>query len=64
MKPTEELKEEHKVILRMLKILEKASQNLDEVKRLNLRSSRKQLILSAILLTNVIMAKKRIPFSQ
>lgn len=32
MKPTDELKEEHKVILRMLKILKKASQNLDEGK--------------------------------
>lgn len=32
MKPTEMLKEEHQVILRMLKILEKASDNLDEGK--------------------------------
>jgi hemerythrin-like domain-containing protein len=32
MKPTEELKEEHKVILRMLKVLEKAAQNLEEGK--------------------------------
>ncbi len=32
MKPTEELKEEHKVILKMLKVLEKASQNLEEGK--------------------------------
>ncbi|HVP37309.1 MAG TPA: hemerythrin domain-containing protein [Terriglobales bacterium] len=32
MKPTEELKEEHKVILRMLKVLEKASLNLEEGK--------------------------------
>jgi hemerythrin-like domain-containing protein len=35
MKPTDELKEEHKVILRMLKVLEKASQNLEEGKQLN-----------------------------
>lgn len=32
MKPTDELKDEHKVILRMLKILEKAAQNLEEGK--------------------------------
>jgi hemerythrin-like domain-containing protein len=32
MKPTEELKEEHKIILRMLKILEKTAQNLEEGK--------------------------------
>jgi hemerythrin-like domain-containing protein len=32
MRPTEELKEEHKVILRMLKVLEKAVQNLEEGK--------------------------------
>jgi len=33
MKPTEELKEEHKVILRMLKILERAAQDLEEGKK-------------------------------
>jgi hemerythrin-like domain-containing protein len=35
MKPTDELKEEHQVILRMLKVLEKASQDLEEGKQVN-----------------------------
>ena len=32
MKPTDELKEEHQIILRMLKVLEKAAQDLEEGK--------------------------------
>jgi hemerythrin-like domain-containing protein len=41
MKPTEELKEEHKVILRMLKILDKAAQNLEEGKEVHAKVFKK-----------------------